>query len=98
MESEKVLRVAPRIGAASSLESLRHSQQTIGDSLHRGNHGDDIGMIRSLANKACGMEHAIGTQQRTPTELKSQSSCPGLAGTRGKRRGKHSGIAFCDGF
>jgi hypothetical protein len=44
-------------------EGTRDGEQTISDALHCGNHDDDVGILRGLADQASGVQHSISAEK-----------------------------------
>ncbi len=60
VEMDDALGFVARVGKLSVGERARDGEQTIGDPFHRGDNDDDVRGLRSRADEACGVQHALG--------------------------------------
>jgi hypothetical protein len=64
---------AASVGGLAIGESASNGKKMIGDALHGGDNHGDGGRAGSGANKACGMEHAVRTEERAAAELEGDN-------------------------
>jgi hypothetical protein len=75
VQAKNMFGVPTRIGAAASCEGADNGQQTIGDSLHRGNHYHHVALRGDgIGDQPGGVKHTVGTEQRSAAELKNDNS------------------------
>src|SRR5580698_8423860 len=69
MQSQHELCLDPCTIILTIGKKLCDREQLVGDALHRGNDDDHAGILRDGLHEFSSMQHACGTEQRSPSEL-----------------------------